>query len=152
MNKEPFQIFRLVAVVLVLAGLSMAVFAAKPASVTIAQLDRQEGHDPAQIAQGIPRDFPLPAGSHDLVANSTLSIGSVKGVDAETAEQFYRDYFKRAAWDVVKQAKAPGFIMLTACQKSGAQCVKLSASSPGGMGGTPNLMRFTFPTKSELKR
>ena len=152
MNKEPFQLFRFVAVVLVLAGLSMAVFAAKPASVTIAQLDRQEGHDPAQMAKGIPRDFPLPAGSHDLVANATLRIGSVKGVDAQAVQRFYPPFFKRAGWDVVRQAKAPGFIMLTACQHSGEQCVKLSASSPGGMGGTPNLMRFTFPTKSELKR
>ncbi|MDX1804891.1 MAG: hypothetical protein R3292_12485 [Alcanivorax sp.] len=153
MNKDMLKIFRPIAIAVALlpAGVPISALAAAP-SISIAQLDRQEGHDPTHMAKGIPRDFPLPASSHHLVANTTLSLGTVQGVDATIAEHFYHHYFKQAGWDVLKQAKAPGFIMLTACQKSGEQCVRLSASSPGGMTSTPNQLRFTFPTRSDLKR
>lgn len=130
-------------------GLMSAAFAAKPASITIAGLDRKEGHDPAKMAKGIPRDFPLPAGSHDLVANSTLDIGSVAGIGADQVAPFYLPFFRRAHWDVIRNTQVPGFVMLTACQHSGERCVKLSASS-GGMSDKDNVMRFGFPKKSDL--
>ncbi|EKF73023.1 hypothetical protein A11A3_15769 [Alcanivorax hongdengensis A-11-3] len=135
---------------MVLGLWSTPLMAASNGGTTIAQLDVAEGHDPDHMAPGIPRDFPLPPGSHGLVVNSSLTIGTVKGVDEKQAIAFYKPYFQARQWDIRRDVEAPGFVKITACEKAGSQCVTLSASS-GGMTNTPGVMRFSFPQKDTLR-
>lgn len=136
--------------VLVLILASAAPAFADPAMKTIAQLAREEGWNPDQIdsvsglsnlAKDIPRDFPVPASSHNLEASNAVAAASVTGT-AEEAETFYREVFQLQGWHIDKQLKLPGYIAIVAC-KAG-QCVNLSAASPGGVSGDPNEINFLF--------
>ncbi|MDX1804890.1 MAG: hypothetical protein R3292_12480 [Alcanivorax sp.] len=122
-------------------------FAAAPAMITLAQLARQEGWnpdagDPANMARGIPRDFPVPTFSHHLTASNMATAAGVEGVNAEQAASFYRQVFALENWHIDKQVTLPGYINLIACKKT--QCVNLDAASPGGIAGNPNKLNLLF--------
>ena len=125
---------------------SMSTLAA-PGQKTLAQLAREEGWDPdvgdpyPALAKEIPRDFPVPAGSHHLHASNVAPFASVTGTPAET-EEFYRTMFASQGWHINKELKFRGYITFIAC-KSG-QCVKLSCSSAEVDESHPNQIKMQF--------
>ena len=121
---------------------------AAPTMKTLAQLAREEGWDPdagdrPNLDKDIPRDFPVPAGSHHLVASNTVPFASVTGgtTPAET-EEFYRSVFAMQGWHIIKEVKFSGFINFIAC-KSG-QCAGVSSSSAEVDPSHPNLIKLHF--------
>lgn len=128
-------------------AMSVPAFAATPPQVTLSALARQEGWDPdvadprPNMDRDIPRDFPVPATSHDLKASNAVPVASVTGTPDE-AESFYRVVFSAQGWRVKKQVKFAGHITLIACKAS--QCVNLSSSSPAVDEKNPNRITMTF--------
>ena len=128
-------------------AMGVPAFAATPAQITLGALARQEGWDPdagdprPNLAREIPRDFPVPATSHHLVASNFFPSASVTGTPEEV-ESFYSVVFSAQGWRVRKQVKFAGHITLIACKAS--QCVNLSSSSPTVDETNPNLIKMMF--------
>ena len=137
--------------------MSVPVFAGTPPSITLAALAHQEGWDPEggdipghpNLARGIPRDFPVPAASHDLHASNTFDAASVTGTP-EQAEAFYDAMFPAQGWRVKKRVKFAGHITLIACKES--QCVNLSSSSPQVDESNPNIIHMLFFPEKDQKQ
>ena len=136
-------------------AMSVPAFAGTPPSITLAALARQEGWDPEggdipghpNLARGIPRDFPVPAASHNLHASNTVDSASVSGTP-EQAEAFYDVMFPALGWHVKKRLKFAGHITLIACKES--QCVNLSSSSAQVDQSNPNIINMLFfPERSQ---
>lgn len=134
---------------------SIPAFAGTPPSIMLAALARQEGWDPEggdtpghpNLARGIPRDFPVPAASHDLHASNAADAASVTGTP-EQAEAFYDVIFPALGWRVKKRLKFAGHITYIACKES--QCVNLSSSSPQVDQSNPNIIHMSFfPERSQ---
>lgn len=117
---------------------------------TLGQLAQDEGWRPdhesvpgyTDLAEGIPRDFPVPLSAHDLSASNVAPVVGLEGVTAEQAGPFYREAFARRGWTIHKKVELPGYVNVIACPETG-RCVNLSAASPGGFSGPPGLkLRF----------
>lgn len=119
-----------------------------PPIITLSQLAQQEGWDPnagspPNMYKDIPRDFPVPASSHDLSASNGVGAAGVKGVNADQAESFYNQVFKMQNWRIDKHMNLPGCVSFVACRQDGA-CVNLTAASPDGMCSGANEMKMLF--------
>ena len=131
---------------------SMATLAA-PGLKTLAELAREEGWDPdfgdprPNMATEIPRDFPVPNGSHKLHASNVFPFASVSGTPAET-EGFYRAVFASQGWHIRKEVKFKGYISFIACK--GGECVGVSSASAEVDASNANLIQLHFfPDKAQ---
>lgn len=151
----PPAFFRACAIkVLSLALMAAAIVgpAARAASpLTIAQLARDEGWDPdyrdspsepPNLASRIPRDFPLPPGSHDLQASNVMPNASVTGT-AQQALAFYDRYFAAGGWHVDKRIATPGLTAYVACDEA-RQCVNISAVSVSAADAGASRIKLMF--------
>jgi hypothetical protein len=129
-----------------------------PPMKTIVALALEEGwkpdlYDPAthltNLDKDIPRDFPLPAASHHLVASNAVPAASVSGTPAQV-EAFYSAVLPSQGWTIKKHLKfpgsgaepGPGRVTFIAC-KAG-QCVNLSSSSKTWDAQHPDLIKLLF--------
>ncbi|MES1954085.1 hypothetical protein [Salinisphaera hydrothermalis] len=125
-------------------------------TITLAQLDRNEGGHPNQesipgytdLAREIPRDFPVPTYAHDLAASNFMPVARLQGVTAAQAAAFYPPVLERQGWTIRRQTVQPGFFGLVACPKTG-RCVNLTAASPNGP-VKPIGLKLVFFTRSAL--
>jgi hypothetical protein len=131
---------------------SLATLAA-PGIKTLAELARAEGWDPdfgdprPNLAKEIPRDFPVPSGSHNLHASNAFPFASVSGTPAET-EEFYRAVFPIQGWHIRKEVKFKGFISFIACK--GGECAGVSSASAEVDAANANLIQLHFfPDKAK---
>jgi len=133
---------------------TMAALAA-PGMKTLAQLAREEGWDPdfgdprPNLAREIPRDFPVPSGSHKLQASNAFPFASVTGTPAET-EEFYRAVFASQGWHIKKEVKFKGFISFVACKNG--ECAGVSSASAEVDAHNANLIQLHFfPDRAQSK-
>jgi len=138
--------------VLLVASLGTVVLSSMPTPAapgvkTLAELAREEGWDPdmgdprPNLAREIPRDFPVPSGSHHLQASNAVPFASVTGTPAET-EEFYRAVFSRQGWHIRKELKFKGFISFIACKNG--ECAGVSSASAEVDPSNANLIQLHF--------
>lgn len=124
-------------------GLSHAALAAEPSAAqlppmkTIGQMAKTE-HD--TLAEGIPRDFPVPASSRDLQASNAIPFASVSGGPKITAE-FYGVVLPAMGWTIKKKVLLPAIVSFVACK--GSQCVNIG-SGHGNASDKPTEINFQF--------
>ena len=91
---------------------SVAALAAAPAAKTFAQMWQAQHVDPdyqepgsrfPNVNKGIPRDFPVPASSHDLHASNAASVASVSGPTPAEAKAFYLEILPLQGWTISEQ-------------------------------------------------
>lgn len=109
-------------------------------SKTIAQLAQEQGSDPdyrdptsgrTNMAQDVPRDFPVPAESRDLHYSNFASIVSLSGTPQQAKAFYEEEIFKTQTWTVEDRIEMvwKGKIEygIVACKLS--QCVNVSSNN-----------------------
>jgi hypothetical protein len=124
-----------------------------PPMKTLAQMAHEKGVDPdyreagskyTNMAQGIPRDFPVPAGSNELHFSNVMPAASISG-SPQQAKAFYENgIFKTQNWTVQDRNEMVynGKIEygIVACKLG--QCVNLSSSNDDPH--SKNTIKFLF--------
>ena len=120
---------------------------------TLAQMSLEQGSDPdyrepgskyTNMAQGIPRDFPVPADSSNLHYSNVMTAASISGTPQQ-AKAFYEDgVFKTQNWTVTDHSymtyKGQIEYNIIACKLQ--QCVNLSSANDDPY--HKNTIKFTF--------
>lgn len=110
-----------------------------PPMKTIGQM-AVAGDVDTELAEGIPRDFPVPASSRDLEASNAIPFASVSG-GPELAAEFYGIVLPAMGWSINKKLQLPGLVSIVAC-KAG-QCVNIG-SGHGNASDKPTQIDFQF--------
>jgi hypothetical protein len=122
-----------------------------PPMTTIGQLATKEGMHPDyydsalhlyNLAKDIPRDFPIPADSHQLQASNAMPFASVSGPTPQETESFYLRVFPLEGWSITKHFGFRGYTEFHACK--GNQCVNLSCGTSEVVGEDGNRIKFQF--------
>ena len=125
-----------------------------PPMTTIGQLATKEGMHPDyyddrthlyNLNKDIPRDFPIPADSHQLEAGNAFPFATVSGPTPQETESFYLIIFQLQGWGIRKHLKfgGGGFTEFIACK--GNECVNLSCGTSEWVGkDDENKIKFHF--------
>lgn len=108
-----------------------------PPMTTIGQLaDAEE----TTLAESVPRNFPIPATSHNLDASNAIPFASVSG-GPETTADFYGVVLPAMGWTIKDKVLLPAIVSFVACK--GGQCVNIG-SGHGNASDKPTEIDFQF--------